>query len=298
MEGRKLGMKQERKIFLIGMLLIGLSLIPVGDSAGKMLGLQGADPLFIAWSRLAVGFALILPFSGLLLKELKSLYNWRLLIRAALFSSAIFCILTALKTEPIADVFGIFFIGPIVAYFLAAAVLKEEITLSRSIMLLAGFIGVLMVVKPGINMGTGTLYAMLAGTCYGCMLVCNRWLAGNFRPRLILLSTLLAGAIVLAPAALPTVPNQIDSKLVILVLISSIASAAGNLIIIEANRHLEASIVAPFVYSQLIAATILGIIIFDEWPDLMSALGLVIIFGSGVLSFVLAKRFADRSKVT
>lgn len=291
-------MMQERKIFLIGMLLIGLSLIPVGDSAGKMLGLQGADPLFTAWSRLAVGFALILPFSGLLLKELKSLYNWRLLIRAALFSSAIFCILTALKTEPIADVFGIFFIGPIVAYFLAAVVLKEEITLSRSIMLLAGFIGVLMVVKPGINMGTGTLYAMLAGTCYGCMLVCNRWLAGNFRPRLILLSTLLAGAIVLAPAALPTVPNQIDSKLVILVLISSIASAAGNLIIIEANRHLEASIVAPFVYSQLIAATILGIIIFDEWPDLMSALGLVIIFGSGVLSFVLVKRFADRSKVT
>ncbi len=282
-------MTSYRRWLLLGVLLIGLSLIPVGDTAGKILGIQGEDPLFIAWSRLLVGFVLMLPLSRLRLKEIKLFYNWKLLIRAALFCCAIFSILTALKTKPIADVFGIFFVGPIVAYFLAAIVLKEQVNLTRSLMLLIGFMGVLLVVKPSVNMDSGNFYALFAGTCYGCMLVCNRWLAGSYRPRLILLSTLLVGSIVLTPIAVTTVPDQIDVNLIGLVLISSLASAIGNLIIIEASRHLEASIVAPFVYSQLIAATALGIFVFKEWPDLISAMGLIIIFSSGVLSFLLSK---------
>jgi drug/metabolite transporter (DMT)-like permease len=213
-----------------------------------------------------------------------------MLLRAALFTSAIFCMISALKTEPIANVFGIFFIGPIVAYFLAAAVLKERITLLRSALLFIGFAGVVLVVKPGVGITTGMLFALIAGVCYGCMLVANRWLAGFFRPRLILLSTLLAGSIALTPAGIESIPQAIDSRIIWLVLASSIASALGNLIIIEANRRLDANIVAPFVYSQLVAAAILGVLLFDEWPDAYSLIGLAIIFTSGILSFVLSNR--------
>lgn len=283
-------MTLKSKALLIAFLLVGLSLIPVGDSAGKLLGIQGVDPLFIAWSRLAVGFAFVLPFSGLSLKEIGLLFNWRLLIRAGLFSCAIFSMLTALKTEPIANVFGIFFIGPIVSYFLAGLMLKETITPARSIALLIGFAAVLMVVKPGWDMGTGAPLALLAGTCFGCMLVCNRWLAGQFRPRLILVSTLLAGSLALAPIAVPTIPAELDTHLITLVLVSSLASAIGNLIILQTSKHLEASIVAPFVYSQLIIATALGVLLFDEWPDMISGIGLIIIFSSGVCSFFLSHK--------
>ncbi|WP_415881522.1 DMT family transporter [Neptuniibacter sp. QD34_54] len=288
-------MTLKSKALLIAFLLVGLSLIPVGDSAGKLLGIQGVDPLFIAWSRLAVGFAFVLPFSGLTLKEIGLLFNWRLLIRAGLFTCAIFSMLTALKTEPIANVFGIFFIGPIVSYFLAGLILKETITPARSIALLIGFAAVLMVVKPGFDMGTGTPLALLAGTCFGCMLVCNRWLAGQFRPRLILVSTLLAGSLALAPIAVPTIPTELDTNLITLVLVSSLASAIGNLIILQASKHLEASIVAPFVYSQLIIATTLGVVLFDEWPDMISGIGLIIIFSSGVCSFFLSNKKPSNS---
>jgi len=283
-------MPLKTKAPFIAFLLIGLSLIPVGDSAGKLLGIQGVDPLFIAWSRLAVGFVFVLPLSGLTFKETALLFNWRLLIRAGLFSCAIFSMLTALKTEPIANVFGIFFIGPIVAYFLAGLILKETITPARSLVLLAGFAAVLMVVKPGFDMGAGALLSLLAGTCFGCMLVCNRWLAGQFRPRLILLSTLLAGSLALAPLALPTIPAELDNNIVTLVLVSCLASAIGNLIILQASKHLEASFVAPFVYSQLIIATALGVILFDEWPDMISGIGLIIIFSSGICSFFLSNK--------
>ncbi|WP_054340741.1 DMT family transporter [Neptunomonas antarctica] len=283
-------MNSEKKHLLLVMILLGMSLIPVGDSAGKLLTEVGVSPVFIAWSRLLVGFLFILPFSGLVRSELKLLYDWRLLIRAVLFSSAIFCMLSALKTEPIANAFGIFFIGPIVAYFLAAAVLKERITVLRSLLLFIGFGGVLLVVKPGFGITTGMLFALVAGVCYGCMLVANRWLAGFFRPRLILISTLLAGSIALAPAGINAIPQAIDSHIIWLVLMSSIASALGNLIIIEAGRRLDANIVAPFVYSQLVAAAVLGVVLFNDWPDTYSLLGLAIIFISGVLSFVLSNR--------
>jgi drug/metabolite transporter (DMT)-like permease len=283
-------MNAQNKHLLLAMILLGMSLIPVGDSAGKLLTEEGVSPVFIAWSRLLVGFLFILPFSGLVRNEIKHLYDWRLLLRAGLFTSAIFCMLSALKTEPIANVFGIFFIGPIVAYFLAATVLKERITLLRSVLLFIGFGGVVLVVKPGLGVTTGMLFAVIAGVCYGCMLVANRWLAGFFRARLILISTLLAGSIALAPAGIDAIPQTIDNQIIWLVLVSSIASALGNLIIIEAGRRLDANIVAPFVYSQLVAAAILGVVLFNEWPDTYSLLGLTIIFISGVLSFVLANR--------
>ena len=280
----------QKKYMLLAMVLLGMSLIPVGDAAGKLLTEENVSPVFIAWSRLLVGFVFILPFSGLVHAEIKQLYDWRMLIRAALFTIAIFCMISALKTEPIANVFGIFFIGPIVAYFLAAAVLNERITLLRSVLLFIGFGGVVLVVKPSIGITTGMLFALVAGVCYGCMLVANRWLARFFRPRLILLSTLLAGSIALTPAAIESIPPTIDSSIIWLVLVSSIASALGNLLIIEVSRHLDSNMVAPFVYSQLITAAILGILLFNEWPDAYSLIGLAIIFTSGILSFVLSNK--------
>lgn len=281
---------QANKYLTLTVLIIGMSLIPVGDSAGKLLGQSGIEPSFIAWSRLFVGFLFVLPFAALKLKEINQLFHWKLLVRAGLFCSAIFCILTALKTEPIANVFGIFFIGPIVSYVLAAMLLKEQITLSRSILLITGFIGVLVVVRPGLGMSVGSIFALGSGFFYGCLLVANRWLAGQFRPRLILLSTLLAGSLFLLPSVATSFPAEVNASIVGLILVSSLASAIGNLIIIESSRKLEASIIAPFVYTQLIAAAILGYGLFNDWPDTLSMVGLVIIFTSGVLSFVLVQK--------
>ncbi|WP_206064481.1 DMT family transporter [Neptunomonas sp. XY-337] len=281
---------QELRWTSVAFIIFGMSLIPLGDSAGKILAIGGMSPLFIAWSRLSVGFVCLLPFSRLTKTEWRDLFNWRLVFRACLFSGAISCILSALKTEPIGDVFGVFFIGPIVAYFLAAIVLKEPITLARSLLLFAGFGGVLLVVKPGFGMSSGLLLALAAGTLYGCMLVTNRWLASTYRPRVILLSTLLFGSLLLAPKGLSMLPTQIDGFTIGLVLVSSLASALGNLIIIDANRRLNANVVAPFVYSQLVAAVVLGVLLFSELPDTWSMIGLAIIFASGIWSFLLVKR--------
>ena len=269
-----------------------MTLIPLGDTAGKLLMQHEVSPIFVAWSRFFIGALCILPFSQLVRSELCHFRNWRVLLRAGLFIAAVTSILMAVKTEPIANVFGAFFIGPIISYFIAAIFLKEPISLSRSLLLFIGFGGALLVIKPGFGMSTGLLFATLAGVFYGFTLVANRWLAGIYRPRLILITTLIIGSIVLAPFGVTKIPD-LNMELSLLLLLSSLSSAIGNLLIIEASRQLPASVVAPFVYMQLVAATFFGVIVFNTWPDNLSLIGLLILIVAGLSSFLIA---SDKKK--
>ncbi len=271
------------------MILLGMSLIPLGDTAGKLMTQQGVSPIFITWTRALIGALFILPFSGIKLEELKHFLNWRIILRALLFVAAVTCIMISIRTEPLANAFGAFFIGPIFSYFLAALLLKEKISKFRSVLLFIGFFGTLLVIKPGFGMTMGMGFAVLAGFFYGGMLVANRWLTGMYRSRFILLSSLSIGAIVQTPFVIDSIP-ELNLNITLLVLLSAIASAIGNLLILEGNRRLPASVVAPFVYTQLIAATFYGYVVFNDLPDTLSFLGLVILLVSGFASFFLSNK--------
>ena len=286
-------MDSSNKWLFIPVILLAMTLIPLGDTAGKLMMQQGAPPIFVAWSRALIGTLCLLPFSGLRLSELSLFYNWRIILRALLFVGAVTSILQGIKTEPLANIFGAFFIGPILSYFLAALLLKEKITKLRSILLFIGFLGALMVIKPGFGMTRGIGFAVLAGCFYGCMLVANRWLIGNYRPKFILFSTLTIGTLVMTPFSLDSIPS-LNTDLCLLVLLSAVSSAIGNLLIIEANRRLPASVIAPFVYTQLIAATFFGYVVFNNLPDSLSLLGLLILLFSGFASFFISNRATSK----
>ena len=282
-------MNSSNKWLLIPMILLGMSLIPLGDTAGKLMLQQGVSPIFVTWSRALIGALFILPFSGLKLSEFSLFFDWRIILRSLLFVGAVTSIMVSIKTEPLADVFGAFFIGPILSYFLAALLLKEKITKLRSLLLFIGFFGTLLVIKPGFGMTTGMAFAVLSGCFYGGMLVANRWLTGSYRSRFILLSSLMIGAIVQTPFVIDSIPS-FNINIILLVLWSAISSAIGNLLILEGNRRLPASVVAPFVYFQLVAATLFGYVVFNDLPDWISFLGIVILVVSGFASFFLSNR--------
>ena len=108
-------------------------LIVGGDAAGTLLTQRGFSPFFIAWTRFALAAVLLLPFSGMVRAEWRLLADWRLLLRAALIAGGISFILTALRTEPMANVFAAFFVGPIVAYVLSTLLLRERASVVRSV---------------------------------------------------------------------------------------------------------------------------------------------------------------------
>lgn len=284
-------MRPSGLLALAGLVFSAVSLVIVGDTAAKLLTARGVDPLFAAWSRFALAAALLLPFSGLKAAELRDLLRWPVALRAALIAAAIACILTALKTEPIANVFGAFFIGPVVAFVLAALLLKERPAPLRWALMGLGFAGVILVVKPGAGFTPGMGFALASGVLYGCFLVATRRVARTFRPRFLLISQLLIGAVLLAPLGLSAEMPGYELSLWGLVLVSALGSAAGNLLLVVANRRAETSLIAPLVYSQLISAAIAGILVFGQWPDEAALAGLVLILLSGAGS--LAVRLQD-----
>ena len=272
------------------LMLVAMCLIPLGDSAGRMLGaFHDVSPLFTAWSRFALGFLLLAPFA-LSMGALRLLADWRIWLRAGFLISGIASILTALVTEPIANVFGAFFVGPILGYFLSALLLREPITPLRTGLLLVGFCGVLLVVRPGFGMTPGLGFAVLAGCCYGAYLTASRWLAGVGRPRALLITQLLIGAVVLLPAGLAHWP-ALSVEIAGWTTLSALGSALGNLLLIVALGLAPASRLAPFVYMQLVAATVLGLVLFGDVPDRQTLQGLALILGSGLATLLLR---ADR----
>ena len=277
----------------IGLMVISMSLIVGGDAAAKMLSSADFSPYFVAWTRFALAAVILVPFCGISRAELPLLLDKRVLLRGVLIAVAICSILTALKTEPLANVFGGFFIGPIVSYFLSALALKETITWQRTALLGLSFIGVLLVVKPGFGMTAGMGFAVLAGCLHGSFLVVTRSLAQQYRAKFLLSSQLLIGTIILSPFSLLETPDM-DMNLMGLILISALGSAFGNLLLLVVNRTTPASVVAPLVYSQLLAAMVIGDLVFSDWPDGLSFVGLAIIIFSGVWSFWFAIKQAAR----
>ena len=274
---------------VVVMVVMAMVLIVSGDAAAKVLGGQGFDPVFTAWSRFALAAVIIAPFAGLQRSDLAQAKDWRLILRAMPIVGGIVCILSALRTEDMATVFGGFFVGPIVAYALSAFLLGERVTLARTILLGLSFVGVLIVVRPGFGMTAGMGFAILAGCFHGSYLVATRWLAGGFRPRFLLLSQLVIGAVVLAPFAVGPLP-AITGNAAVLIGISAMGSALGNLLLVLVNRTTPANVIAPLIYSQLVVATVLGVIIFGDWPDSTTLIGLAVIAIAGASSVWFAGR--------
>lgn len=271
-----------------------VTLIVIGDTAGKELTRLGFEPFFVAGARFVVAAILLLPFSGLQIKELKLLLTWPILFRSALIASGIVCILTALKTEQMANVFGAFFIAPIIAFALSATILKERVTLVRLFLVVLGFVGVLLVVKPGFGITAGIGLGFLAGCFHGTFIVTTRWLANKYRPRFLLISQLIIGSFIILPLNIGIELPNLNSTAIVLLSISALGSAFGNLIIVLASRTAPASIIAPLIYSQLVVATIFGYFVFNDLPDNVALIGLIIIVLSGLGSLWFANKQDDK----
>lgn len=273
----------------VALIAVAQTLIPSGDVAGKILSNSyGVAPFFVAWSRFVLGALLLIPFLPRGMFDPRLYLNWRIWLRAACITGCVAFILTALRTEEMATVFGAFFVGPIISYILSSIFLKEPVSPARSALLALGFCGVLLVVRPGFDVTTGTLFALAAGCCYGGFLTCNRWLAGIAPARALLLSQLLIGSLLLTPLGLPVVP-QMTAPIAGLTFASAALSMIGNFLLIFAYRRAPASRLAPFIYFQLVAATSLGILVFQTFPDTLTLAGLTLLLVSGLSSLALKR---------
>lgn len=267
---------------------LAMSFIPAGDTAGKWLTDDlDVAPLFVAWTRFAIAACLVLPFVPR--GSLRSLLDWRIVLRALLLMGGITSILTALRTAPLADTFAAFFIGPSISYLLAVLFLRESFDWRRAALVAMGFVGVLFIVRPGGGVAPGLEFAVLAGVFYGAFLTASRWLASAAPPLTLLFSQLAIPAIVLLPFGLLAMP-EVTPLVGGLATASAVGSMMGNFLLLFAYRWAPATALAPLVYFQLVAATGLGWAFFGTLPEGLTWVGLTIVIVSGIAAALLSNK--------
>lgn len=274
-----------------------LTLIVGGDTAGKALAAQGVHPFLIAWTRFLLGLVLLAPVLRPVAENLRLSMRRPLALRGTVIAAGISCILTALRTEPIANAYGAFFIGPVVAYLLARVMLGEPTSPLRSLLMAAGFLGVMMVVQPGLDFHAGILFAVAAGCLYGLYLVLTRQQAGRYRAGTMLFSQLFWGSVVLAVPGLMHAGSLVTGRPAAtagLILLSALGSAGGNYLIVRVSRIAPGTLVAPLIYLQLISAAAMGWLVFGAWPDPLAVAGLAVITLSGLASLWFARGLLAR----
>ncbi len=248
----------------------------------KTLGTEGLHALQIVFFRGAIGLLVILPFvwqaGGI--AALKTRHPWVHAIRTLAGTVAILCGFYAFTRLPLADVTAITFTTPLFAVVLAVLILGEPVRWRRWTATAVGFLGVLIMVRPG---GAGFDPAALIALGMGFGVAVAVTLVKKFPPaekQAVMLFYFAVGstAISALPAAAvwraPTL-----SQLVILVTIGVLGLGAQAMLI-RAFRVGEASFVAPFDYSKLVIAGLIGFFVFSEVPDAWALIGAGVIVAS------------------
>lgn len=272
------------------LMMCAAMLIPLGDAIAKWAHIAFDVPIsFMAWSRFALGAVLIAPFALRRGVRPLEMLHWQVLLRGAMISATVWLILQAVSREPIANVYGAFFVAPLLSFALAVLLLRERPSLMRIGLVCVGFVGVLLVVRPGFGLSAGLVFALLSGVFYALFLTANRWLAGKHRGMAMLWAQLSVGAVVMAPFGMDMGASVWSSGLLVCVFLSASTSAGANLMIVEAYRLVEATRLAPLVYVQLIAATLYGVLFFDTLPDAIALSGLGLLVASGFAALAMKR---------
>ncbi|CDX26447.1 conserved membrane hypothetical protein [Mesorhizobium sp. ORS 3324] len=193
----------------------------------------------------------------------------------------------AFTTIPLAEVYALIFLAPLFVTILSTVVLKEKVGPWRWLAVVAGFAGVMLVVRPGFReLHLGHLAAFAIAFLAATSVILMRSLAQQEK-RTTMLGVLIGYGLVFnglgAAATSFTVP---DGKQLVWLIMAGAFTACGQLLQLLAAKYAPANRIAPTHYSQIVWAVVLGSLFFREYPDLLTLAGLAVLGASGLLTMV------------
>lgn len=207
------------------------------------------------------------------------------------FVFAIF-LFAALKFLPQAEATAISFVAPLLILVLAGPLLGEHVGWARWAAALAGFAGMLIIVRPGSGLATiGVAFAIATLVCNAAFQLLSRKLALTENPiTTVFLSSLIGtiGATALLPFGLPE--RWPDPWQAALFLSFGVTGSVSHLMLMRAYRLAPASFIAPLIYLHVVQATIAGLVFFGQFPDAVTLVGIAVILASGAAIAVYEQR--------
>jgi len=209
-------------------------------------------------------------------------WRWHLL-RTLLATGAMFGFFYGLSRMPLVDALTLGFTAPLMVTALSVPMLGEHVGWRRWIGVSVGFVGVLIILRPGGGeMSFAAIAVLFAAFCYACMAITARKLSTT-ESSYALSVYVIAGPMLLSLAMLSRGSWQApDMNGWVLFTLAGACSVIAWIGIIGGYRRASPALLAPFEYTALIGGAVAGYLIWDEIPDRWVALGAVVIIASGL----------------
>jgi drug/metabolite transporter (DMT)-like permease len=273
-----------RPIIGVALMLGAMALLPGIDVLAKILGQQGLPILQIVWARVALGALMTLPFACRIAGK-QALWPARPgyhIVRAGLLMLATFCFFSSLKYLPIADALAIFFVQPLVLTVLSALFLRENVGPHRWAAVAAGFIGTLIIIRPGlVDVNPGSWLALASGAALACYFMMTRAISGQAHAMVTTFQTNLLGGLMLSVVIWAVWVPPTATQWALFAALAAIATL-GHLMIVRAYDHAEASLLAPLAYTEMVNSVVLGWLFFQDFPDFWTFVGVAILIACAI----------------
>lgn len=264
---------------------VACALFPVMNAMVKRL--TGIYPYQeVVWVRLGAHLvlmsAIFLPRRGLAL--LRTRAPWQQVICSLGLLGATFFFFSAAKYVGVTEAIAISFVSPLAVTFLAWPVLGERITLVRLASVVIGFIGVLIVIRPGSSVFQWASLSILASAiCYAVYQIVVRRVAAVDSPATTAFYSALGCTLVMSvfvPFGWKTPDNWRDLAMMLSL---GFFGGFGHYCVARAFAYAPANLIAPLNYTQMIGSVIVGYLMFAEVPDFYTWLGSAVIIAAGLL---------------
>ena len=219
----------------------------------------------------------------------KLAHPWLVHLRCMTAICGTACVMYAFTHIAFADVYSIGFTTPLFVTLLSVLVLREHVALHRWVLLFISFLGVVLVIRPGLRELETGHFVMMGGAVLGAITttVLRHVAPRERRVSLVGLQVLYSGivnAILMAPTFVVPSFHQLAVLLGI-----GLLGGVGGLLVIQASKQTPANLIAPVQYSQLIWAILFGAMFFGEYPDWVAIVGMLIVVGAGLLNVLTEK---------
>ena len=281
-----------KKIALF-LIVFAFLFLPTIDALAKLLG-DRISAGQIAWCRFLIQTILMGPIFFWALRKQKVQKILLQFMRGVLIASTTVLIFASVKFMPLAEVIAIFFIEPLLVTMLSAIILGERLGWKRLAATTVGFFGALVVVQPNYELfGLLSFLPFLAALSFAFYMILTRKLSQVESAGVLQFNSGLSGLIFMS-VMLATFSNfdipMLEIKMpqeqewILLILIGVIATL-GHFILAFASKYIEANILAPFQYFEIVGATFLGFWLFGDFPAPIAWLGIITIVLSGIYVF-------------
>ncbi|HXM83980.1 MAG TPA: DMT family transporter [Burkholderiales bacterium] len=274
---------------LIGIGLVSLTYLLFSLLDGSAKWLVGSVPVIVVvWLR----FATHVVFSGVVLFPLRGLslvktnhLRWHVL-RAVMFMAMTGINVWALQYLQLTVTASIFFTVPLIIAVLGAPLLGEKLDRGRWAAILIGFVGVLVIVRPGsAEFHPAMLASLVNAVLYALFMLMTRRLAAYDPPETIQYLPAVGAAILLAPFALAAWESPAGWLEWIVACLLGVLGGLGHYLLALAHRYAPATVLAPFLYQQVIYMAIVGYVVFGDVPSGAVWIGAAIVVACGLYLF-------------